>query len=88
MATFNFTFDPGTTLQQMVGFEIAGRVWSSYLTDNTTINIHAGMSSSLGTNVIGGALPGIQANVQYQTYRDRFAADRKSTDDNTAYNNL
>ncbi len=88
MATFNFTFDPGTTLQQMVGFEIAGRVWASYLTDNTTINIHAGVSSSLGTNVIGGALPGIQANVQYQTYRDRFAADRKSADDNTAYSNL
>jgi hypothetical protein len=88
MATFNFTFDPGTTLQQMIGFEIAGRVWANYLTDNTTINIHAGISSSLGTNVIGGALPGMQANVQYQTYRDRFAADRKSADDNTAYSNL
>jgi hypothetical protein len=88
MATFNFTFDPGTTLQQMIGFEIAGRVWANYLTDNTTINIHAGISSNLGTNVIGGALPGMQANVQYQTYRDRFAADRKSADDNTAYSNL
>jgi hypothetical protein len=88
MATFNFTFDPGTTVQQMVGFEMAGRVWSRYLSDAVTINLHAGISSSLPTNVIGGALPGFQANRAYTTVRDRLYADATSADDLAATNGI
>ncbi len=88
MATFNFTFDPGTTIQQMVGFEMAGRVWATYLSDAVTINLHVGISSSLPTNVIGGALPGFQANRTYTTVRDRLYADATSADDIAATNGI
>jgi hypothetical protein len=77
MLNFNFTYAPGTTLQQMVGMEMAGRLWSSYLKDPVTINIHVGVvsSSTLPTNVIGGALPGIQADQQVGTVRDRLTVE-------------
>jgi hypothetical protein len=88
MATFNFTFDPGTTVQQMIGFEIAGRVWAAYLTDNVTINLQVGVSSSLSSNVIGGALPGIRSQASYSDFYSRLRTDAKSTDDRTAINNL
>jgi hypothetical protein len=88
MTLFNFTFDPGTTIQQMVGFEMAGRVWSTYLSDAVTINLHVGMSSGLPTNVIGGALPGFQANRTYTTVRDRLYADATSADDTAATNGI
>jgi hypothetical protein len=90
MATFNFTYDPGTTVQQMLGMEIAGRVWGRYLTDNTTLNIHVGVASSsdLGRNVIGGALPGMRANQSYLDYRTALNNGPKSANDNTALSTL
>jgi hypothetical protein len=88
MATFNFTFDPGTTVQQMLGFEIAGRVWAKYLTDNVTINLQVGVSSGLGGQVIGGALPGMRAAQSYGDYRTALSADRKSADDAAAVKTL
>jgi hypothetical protein len=88
MATFNFSFAPGTSLQQMVGFEIAGRIWATYLTDNVTVNLHVGVSSSLPSNVIGGALPGISANHSYSDIRTRLRADAVSADDQVATTNL
>jgi hypothetical protein len=87
MATFNFSYAPGTTLQQMVGFETAGRIWSAYLTDAITINLHVGVSSSMPTGVIGGALPGVQAKQQYSTWRSRLAGDITSADDQSAFQN-
>ncbi len=88
MATFNFSFDPGTSVQQMTGFEIAGKIWATYLKDNTTLNIHVGVSSSLPTGVIGGALPGIRANQNYANVRSRLQADRTTADDNLAFQNM
>ena len=29
--SFNFTYEPGTSLEHMLGFEMAGQIWSSYL---------------------------------------------------------
>ncbi len=84
MVTFNFTYDSGVTVQQALGFEMAGRIWSNYLADPVTLNIHIGMSSSLPTNVIGGALPGALANVQISGFRDRLAQDATSNNDQTA----
>jgi len=88
MVSFNFTFDPGTTVQQMVGFEMAGRIWSSYLTDNATINIHVGVSSNLGSNVIGGAIPAMRASQSYSDFRARLQSDISSMDDAIAVANL
>ena len=84
MVNFNFSFDPGTTLQQMVGFETAGRIWSSYLTDPITVNLQVGVSSSLGSNIIGGALPGMNASQNYSSFTSALKADATSTDDQTA----
>ena len=84
MANFNFTFDSGTTLQQMLGFEIAGRIWSAYLTDNVTINIHAGVSSSLPDRVIGGALPGLKTGQSYDEFGKALELDATSAADQSA----
>jgi hypothetical protein len=85
---FNFTYDPGTTVQQMLGMEMAGRIWDSYLNDSVTLNIHVGVSGGLGSNIIGGALPGMRANQSYQSYRTALNNGPKSADDNTALGSL
>ncbi len=85
---FNFTYGPGTTLEQMIGFETAGRLWSAYFADNVTVNIYVEPSNNLPTGVAGGALMGIEADRQYGNWRTRLAADRKSADDRTVHNNL
>ena len=88
MVNFNFSYAPGTSLQQMVGFETAGRVWSSLLSDNVTVNVYAGISNGLSSNVIGGALPGIRASQSYESIRNQLEADATSDDDQTATKNL
>lgn len=35
---FNFSYAPGTTEEQMIGFEMAGNYWSNYLKDDVTVN--------------------------------------------------
>ena len=51
MVNFNFSYASGTTLQQMIGFEMAGRVWSSYLID-TPRSKETGATRSLETNLL------------------------------------
>jgi hypothetical protein len=85
---FNFTYAPNTTIEQMVGFEMAGKIWSNYLTDDVTVNIHVEMVNDLPENVIGGALTGWQANEKYEDFVDSIYDDRTSTDDYTAVSNL
>jgi hypothetical protein len=88
MVTFNFTFDPGVTIQQALGFEIAGRIWSRHLSDPVTLNVHVGVSSNLPANVIGGALPGVLANASYgSVINSGLQQDQKSNDDQLAYQN-
>jgi hypothetical protein len=88
MATFNFSFDTGTSLQQMTGFQVAGQIWSSYLKDNLTVNIHVGVSSNLPKGVIGGALPGIQASQNYKNVVSGLVNDAKSSDDFSSTSSL
>ncbi len=90
MAQFNFTYDEGTSLQQMIGFEMAGLMWGNHLQDDATINLHVGVtaSSNLPHKVIGGAIPAIQANQSYSSFRNNYQSDRRSSDDYTAANNL
>lgn len=87
-AGFNFTYAPGTTLEQMTGFEMAGNIWSSYLTDDVTINIYVETTNLLPENVIGGALPGIKADQEYGLFRSKLSQDRTSAGDYLAYGNL
>lgn len=86
-AKFNFSYAPGTSLEQMLSFEIAGGVWSNYLADNVTINIHVEMTDQLPAGVIGGALPGIRAEQPYETWRNQLAGDRTSADDQFVFDN-
>lgn len=84
---FDFSYAPGTTAEQMLGFEMAGEFWSHYLKDNVTINLHVEMTDYLPENVIGGALPAIQDNVKYADYRNKLKLDRTSSVDSLINNN-
>ncbi|NEP51744.1 MAG: hypothetical protein F6K65_24305 [Moorea sp. SIO3C2] len=84
---FDFSYQPGTTLKQMLGFEMAGEIWSYYLTDDVTVKIHVEMKDDLPSNILGGALPGLQ-NKNYGTYLEKLENDITSVDDQTAYDNL
>ena len=87
--TFNFSYAPGTELEQKVGFEMAGQIWSSYVKDDFTANIYVETTNSLPKNVIGGALPAIKSGEQYQTYRKYLEGDAILTaDDDIAINSL
>lgn len=79
----NFSYDPGTSVRHMTAFEMAGKIWSTYITDNVTLNFQVGVtkSSSLPDKVIGGALPAMVTDVNYQTYRNKTVADAQSWSD-------
>jgi RTX calcium-binding nonapeptide repeat (4 copies) len=81
MVTFNFKYAPGVTLEQMKGFELAGRIWSSYLTDNVEVNLYVEMTDRLATNVLGGAIPRLNAKQDYADFREKLTADATSADD-------
>ena len=87
---FNFSYDPGTSLEHMLAFEVAGQVWESYLQDDVTINLHVGVTDAdnLPEGVIGGALPAMSANVSYHDFRDRYWQDVTSAADHSANNTL
>ena len=87
MVTFNFSFQPGVSLQQMIGFEIAGRVWGQYLTDNTTVNIHVGMGN-LSNGILGGSIPAFKAGQSLSGFKSALASDVTSTDDRNILNNI
>ncbi len=84
---FNFSFAPGITDEQILGFEMAGQIWSHYLRDDATINIHVETTNQLPENVIGGALPGMKKNVHYEKLWKEMSEDITSSDDLTAFNN-
>lgn len=85
---FSFTYAPGTSLDQMIGFETAGRLWASHLTDNVTVNIYVEPTNTLPVGVAGGALMGVEADLAYSTWRTKLAADRTSATDQTIHQNL
>ena len=87
-ANFNFSYAPGTSLNQMIGFEIAGGIWSRHLADPVTINLYVQTTNDLPSGVIGGALPGVLARQRYESLRKSLANDRKSADDELAFRNL
>ena len=89
MVQFNFTYDPSISLEQRVGFELAAMIWSTYLTDDATINLHIANSSSLGEDgqAVGGAVP-ILHEQNYAIYKEYAEADATSEHDESALNSL
>ena len=85
---FDFSFAPGTTQQQMIGFEMAGELWSQYLNDDVVINIHVQMTDTLPDNVIGGALPGLKKGVKFEEVSEQLWEDITSWNDWYAVNSL
>ena len=85
---FDFSFAPGTTQQQIIGFEMAGELWSEYLDDNVIINIHVEMTDTLPENVIGGALPRLEKGVKFEKISQQLWEDSNSEDDEVAVDSL
>jgi hypothetical protein len=85
---FEFSYAPGTTAEQIIGFEMAGEIWSHYLKDDVTINIYVETTSQLPENVIGGALPGMKKAVKYDNLWTEMSEDITSSDDLLAFKNL
>jgi len=53
---FNFSYAQGVSQTQMAAFEMAGKIWSSYLTDDVTINIAVDFQKDFAGNTIAGAI--------------------------------
>ncbi len=69
---FNFSFAPGVLDEQILGFEVAGDVWSQYLHDtyqgeDLDINIYVAVGDDiLPDDVVGGAFPAIETGISYR----------------------
>ena len=85
---FKFTYGSDVSYEQMLGFEMAGKYWSSHLTDDVTVNIFIESTSMLPENVIGGALPGMTQFQHHRDFRSAFAGDITSTADENALNSI
>ncbi|MEO1669777.1 MAG: NF038122 family metalloprotease [Cyanobacteria bacterium J06631_2] len=85
---FDFSYGDGTSWEQMVAFETAGMMWSDYIKDDMTVNIHVEMTNTLPDNVIGGALPGMVADVNYTDFRNAYEADITSSHDQYSFDSL
>lgn len=85
---FEFSYAPGTSQQQILGFEMAGQIWSQYLKDDVTIQIHVETTDQLPENVIGGALPGMKTDLTYQQLWHEMLYDMTSIDDLSAASHL
>ena len=88
-ASFNFTYAPGTTLEQMLGFEVAANVWSNFLVDDVEVNLFVEVVDwdELPPFVVGGSLPGLQS-YDYSQFQTALQNDRTSNNDWAAYANL
>ena len=85
---FDFTYAPGTSQEQIVGFEMAGQIWSSYLKDDVTVRIYVEATDQLPEEVVGAALPGKKVKTDYKKLREGLDDDSTSSDDEKAILNL
>ena len=85
---FDFTYAPGISQEQIIGFEMAGAVWSSHLQDNTTIRIHVESTDELPNNLLGAALPGKKEKIDYEKLWKKMSEDVTSDNDVLAFANL
>jgi hypothetical protein len=80
MVDFNFTYQRGMSVQQMLGMEMAGRIWGKVLTDNVTVNIHVATATDMPGTALAGALPAF-AKTELSDYFEHLQADMTSVDD-------
>ncbi len=85
---FDFTYDPGISTEQIIGFEMAGVIWSSYLDDDVTVRIHVESRDDLPDEVVGAALPGKKRKEKYDKISDSLSDDITTSNDLLAFENL
>lgn len=84
--TFDFT-TIGTVPQNVIdGFNQAGQLWSTALTDNVTVHIQIGYTD-LGSGILGNTST-TEYFMSYSTYRSALSSDRTSSYDFTAVASL
>ena len=88
MVTFNFSFQPNVSEAQRSVFEMAGLLWSQFLDDDTTLNIHIATTDKLPENVLGGAIPAAYADQSYSAIQAALVEDVTSAADQQAVENL
>ncbi|WP_434685331.1 NF038122 family metalloprotease [Pseudanabaena minima] len=75
---FNFSYAQGVSQTQMAAFEMAGKIWSSYLTDNVTINIAVDVQKEFAGNTIAGAIARTN-DYSFSTYANALKNDADPT---------
>lgn len=95
---FNFSFAPGITDEQVLGFELAGEMWSQHLGDthmkveegkDFTVNIHVEVTNNLlPDNVLGGAFPAIETGKRYKDFQKAIVNDVSTANDQIVADSL
>jgi hypothetical protein len=80
---FNFSYAPGVSQTQMAAFEMAGKIWASYLTDNVTINIAVDVQKDFAGNTIAGAISRVNEH-SFDSFNKALQGDVTSNTDRTA----
>ena len=75
---FNFSYAQGVSQTQIAAFEMAGKIWSSYLTDNVTINIAVDVQKDFAGNTIAGAIARSN-DYSFSTYANALKNDADPT---------
>jgi hypothetical protein len=86
---FQIYYGPETTLDQMIGMELAANVWAEFLADDITVKLFATTTNEIPKDVLGSATAEMLVpQASYGTFLKQFEADRKSQNDFTAYQNF
>jgi hypothetical protein len=80
---FNFSYAPGLSLDQIKGFELAGKIWSTYLTDNVTLNIAIDLQKDFPGNAIAGSAPRLNTQ-KFDAFQKSLESDATSANDRLA----
>jgi hypothetical protein len=84
--TFNFTFTPESTQADKDAFAAAGAIWSSFFSDEITVNLAVG-TATLNPGVLAQA-GSTRVNVAYGDFLSQLAADATSAADGQAIGSL
>lgn len=84
--TFNFTFTPASTQQDIDGFNTAGAFWASKFSDNVILNMDVG-TDALGAGILAEANSTF-GTITYSDFQSALAADSTTTSDTAALSSL
>jgi hypothetical protein len=82
---FNFSYALGVSQTQIAAFEMAGKIWSSYLTDNATVNIAVDVQKDFAGNTIAGAISRVN-DYSFDKFNKALREDIISSTDQAAVN--